>query len=451
MTDNVGPTFVAVTVGLIALGCDNPDLKTSGGLPTTAQLNADVPDIPEFTLPDLTELSALVQEQINDRHALVIQRTASRLTAPRQLGDAYGDLGLVLMATGYYEAAVTAYLRAQALAPAAVRWPYYLGHLYGITGRPADATVHLERALELQPNRLATVVALGENQLDQSQVAEAEGLFAHALELAPTSGAALAGAGRVAAAQNNHPRAIEFLEQALSHEPTASSLHYPLAMSYRALGDVKNARTHLSQRGHVRATPPDPLLDASDGVLRSTMAFEIRGMQAMEARRPTEAAAIFREGLALAPNDPYLRHRLGTVLMMSGDTAAAVEQLHAVLEISPDFARAHFGLGVIESVAGQPQEAIAHFAAAVEHQPNYLEGHLGLAEALRATGRLSEAAASYERVIAIDPSFAEGWVARAVTLLQLERHKDAREWLREALLVHPGHPDLTDLRRRLGE
>ena len=85
----------------------------------------------------------------------------------------------------------------------------------------------------------------------------------------------------------------------------------------------------------------------------------------------------------------------------------------------------------------------------VEHQANYLEARLGLAEALRVTGRLEESVTQFERVVEIDPAFAEAWMARAVTLVQLARHREARDWLQRALLIHPGHPDFTDLLARI--
>ena len=67
------------------------------------------------------------------------------------------------------------------------------------------------------------------------------------------------------------------------------------------------------------------------------------------------------------------------------------------------------------------------------------------------TGRLQEAAAQFEEAVRIDPAFAEAWMVRALILLQLGRSGEARDWLREALLVHPGHPDLTALLAQVGQ
>ena len=236
-----------------------------------------------------------------------------------------------------------------------------------------------------------------------------------------------------------------YLERALAIAPSAASLHYNLGMAHRALGDLDAARAHLARRGEGVPAPPDPLMDVYNGLLRSALAYEIRGMRAMDARRFDEAAAIFRDGLAETPEDASLRHRLGTALMLAGDAAGAVEQFEATLRVAPDFEKAHFGIGVILGMNGRHAEAIARYAAAVELRPNYLEARLGLAEALRLTGRLEESAAEFAEAIRIDPAFAEAWMVRAVILVQLGRTREAGEWLREALLVHPGHPDLAGL------
>jgi hypothetical protein len=52
-------------------------------------------------------------------------------------------------------------------------------------------------------------------------------------------------------------RAVDDLEQALSLDPKARVLHYPLAMAYRGMGN-SNSRGALRQRGLGEILPPDP-------------------------------------------------------------------------------------------------------------------------------------------------------------------------------------------------
>ena len=95
------------------------------------------------------------------RAALGIDGQArGRTTPPAELGDAYGELGLILMAAEYCEAAASCYLTAQALVPDDARWPYYLGHLYRIKGEATKGAEFFSRALELRPADAPTLIWL---------------------------------------------------------------------------------------------------------------------------------------------------------------------------------------------------------------------------------------------------------------------------------------------------
>ncbi len=445
-----GLTALTWVLAILAGGCVSQDEVTS-----TTSTHPSVPGAPEgealrpVALPDLSGLAESVQAQVRERYSSLIQKLENRGAPPVELSDAYGDLGLILMAAEYYDAAASCYLNAQALVPHDMRWPYYLGHLYRIKGEGAKAAEFFTRALELRPTDVATLVWLGEMYLDQDRPEAAEPLFIQALSLEPGSAAALSGVGRAALAKQDLARAAEYLERALSVEPRARGLHYPIAMAYRGLGQLDKARAHLHQRGSGMLTPPDPLMEEYEGLLQSTLAYETRGIRALENGRLKEAAESFRKGLELAPDDPSLRHRLGTTLFLMGDSDGAVEQLEETLRRSPEFAKAHFGLGMILALSGRHREAAERFSAAVKYQPDYLEARLGLADALRITGRLEESLPHYEQIVTSDRSFAEAWIGLAVTLVQLERYQEARDRLIRARTVLPDRPELADLLARL--
>src|SRR5262249_14854038 len=102
-------------------------------------------------LPDVSRLAEPVQAQLRERHSVLMAKLDDRTTPPARLGDAYGELALILMAAEYYEAAASCYLTAQALVPNDARWPYYLGHLYRIKGEGEKAAEFFSRALKLKP------------------------------------------------------------------------------------------------------------------------------------------------------------------------------------------------------------------------------------------------------------------------------------------------------------
>ena len=53
---------------------------------------------------------------------------------------------------------------------------------------------------------------------------------------------------------------MEYLEQTLTLDPQATRVHYPLAQSYRSLGQQDKAEAHLQQRGDGRPGLYDPLM-----------------------------------------------------------------------------------------------------------------------------------------------------------------------------------------------
>src|ERR1700722_2215759 len=288
------------------------------------------------SLPDLSGTADSVRKQLREREASLTSRMRTAGATDEELGTEYGEMGKLLMAAEYDDAAEPCFLNAQALLPGDARWPYYLGHLYNRRGQPAQSAAAFERALQLQPADVPTLVRLGGSYLDQGRPTEAEPLFARAVSLQPRLGSALLGLGRAALARQDYGRAVEYLEQALEANPQASVVHYPLAMAYRGLGDLAKAEVHVGLKGRTEAVTPDPLMQELDELLQSAMAYDGRGERALAAGQWAAAADDFRRGMALAPDNPTLRHKLqyhlATALAISGDVRAAVEQFEDVVK-----------------------------------------------------------------------------------------------------------------------
>ena len=430
---------------MLAAGCAAPDgpVDTDDSAVTT-RAPVDPDALPPVSLPDLSRLAAPAAEQVRTRFRTVEDALGSG--APTiEIANAHGALGRVLMAAEYFEAAAVGYRLAAALAPRDPRWPYYLGHLHKMTEERSAALAAFERALALRPSDVPTLVWLGRARFDEGRPALAERQFRQAVAYDPRSAAALAGAGRAALARRNFLDAAEYLERALVAAPQASRLHYPLAMAYRALGEMNLAEAHLARRGSVDAPLRDPLMEELDALLPSAMKLEGRGIQALQSGRWSAAVDAFQQGLDLEPDNASLRQRLATALAAGGDTGAAAEQLEETLRRAPDFARAHFSLGAILALQGSQREAVERYETALRLQPGYVEARMGLAEALRGAGRLAESLPHYAQVTEVDPAFAEAWFGRADALVRLGRLEEARAWLAEARNVHPDRPELATL------
>ena len=411
-----------------------------GATPLLSQEAVAEPTLLPVMLPDLTRVHASVQGQIQEAFAAL----AVTAMAAAERSEAYGQLATLFMASEYPDQAEVSLLNAQRLAPDDFRWPYYLGHVYRSKGQLTNAVQHFEHALRLRPADLAALVWLGQLYVDVGQPEAAEPLLIRARSLHPDTQAVLFQLGRVAAAKQDYASAVEFLEAALTMNPAATTIRYPLAMAYRGLGDLEKAQYYLDQSegaaGGVGVTLPDPLMSEVITVLRSPQAYWDRGLYAGGKGNWPEAVRQFRHAVELGPDLPILRLNLALALNHLGDARAAMDQFEEAVRLDPQLAGAHFTMGTLFERSGRYEEAIDRYTMAVTYDPNLGEAHLWLADALRRTDRLEASLSSYQRVLELEPNWKEARFGEAMALVRLTRHGEAVERLRVATDLHPDEP-----------
>jgi tetratricopeptide (TPR) repeat protein len=189
------------------------------------------------------------------------------------------------------------------------------------------------------------------------------------------------------------------------------------------------------------------------------LSYELRGVRALEARDFKTAANFFRQGVNRTPGTNQLgrslRHKLGTALFLSGDVPGAVKLFEEVIRLAPpngldeSTAKAHYSLGVLSASAGRSQDAIAHLTSAVAYSPTYVEAILALGEVLRMSGHSDAALQRYEEVLRINQKSADARFGYAMALVRLKRYREARDWLTDAIRLHPDRPDLAHAMARL--
>jgi tetratricopeptide (TPR) repeat protein len=252
-------------------------------------------------------------------------------------------------------------------------------------------------------------------------------------------------------AKGDYAQAAKYLEEALTLDPEAESLHAPLATAYRGLGQPDKAQPHLRQWRNRDIFVPDPLQQDLDLLLESALSYELRGIREFEVRDWKAAAAFFRKGIELSHDNTgvsrSLHHKLGTALFLAGDVSGAQEQFEDVVRHAPPgavdeaSAKAHYSLGVLMASNGQSEPAVQHFLAAVQYQPNYVEAHLALADILRRSGRGEASLSHYHDAIAIDPRQVIARLGYAMALVQLRRYPEARDWLDESVRLFGDRTD----------
>jgi tetratricopeptide (TPR) repeat protein len=425
---------VGIAVMVLAGAC-----AATGNAPT---------DLRPVTLPDLSRLEESVQVQLRERYQALSVKQTDGSTRRADLGTEYGQMGALLMAAGLNDPAEAALLNAESLAPGEMRWPYYLGHLYRTRGEIPSAAAAFERALRSAPSDVPTMIWLAEAALDQGRPDAAERLLTKAVSLQPQSAAAHYGLGRAALAEKDYGRAVQSLDRALALDNKATIIHYSLAMAYRGLGDHRRAEAHLQQRGTLQLQP-DPLRKALDDMLHSALTYEKNADVAGNRGEWAAAADYLRKAVALAPTRASPRHKLGTALFYLKDRRGALEQFQEAVRLSPDFAGAHYALGVMHEEAGQHQQAIESYAAAVRSDAAHVDARLGLANELRRSGQPAASLPEYERILESDPGRIKARFGHAAALIRLNRYREARERLIEAMDLYPNEPAFARAAARL--
>ena len=438
----------------LAAACGGAAPPGSGGAPPAGGSGSDTRAAVEarletVVLPDLSEVSDSVREQVLARWRPVDLLQTGEADSGPDAATHHGALGMVLMAAEFPNAAVPAFRNARLLAPDDVRWPYYLAHLQRDAGALDDAAAYFEEARRLDPDAMAILVWLGDVRLAQGDAEAAEPLFARALELYPDSLSARFGLARAALMREQFEAAARGLEEILELEPSATAAHYPLGQAYVRLGEADRAEAHLRRREAADIRPADPLMDALDELLESAQAYETRGIQALNREDWDGAIGAFRRGLELDSGDAELRHRLATALYLRGDTDAARIEFERAAAEGPNLAQADYSLGVLLQDEGRHAEAVGRFAAALEQRPTYAEARLRLAYNLRQAGDPEAALPHYEQVSRANPDLVEAAFGHAMALVVLRRWEDARASLEQALAAHPDDAGLAHARARL--
>lgn len=441
---------VVVVMGL-APACASQEAEPPQEIPAAdAPPRAGQPsEVRPVPAPDFGQLedSDQLRAQLQDHYTSLTETVGREDATPSELSRAYGDAGQLFMAAELVETAEACFLNAHALASTDQRWPYYLAHIYRARGDTAAAVEYFERARQLQPNDVPTLIWLGEMYLEEDEPAQARLVFEHALGLDQQSMAALFGLGRAALARRDYLRAVEFLEGALALNPQAIFIHDVLADARDSLGQRDRADTNrllgvAAQGGMVvgwsdMLLGADPLMQEVDGRLQTAAAFERRGTRAVERGDPARGITLFRRGLEVEPGNPELTIKLGTALALVGDLDASEAQFDALLEREPENAEAHYSLGLLMEGTGRVQQALARYTSAVRFDSSHSNARLRLGRLLRLMGRHDDAMAQFERVRQHDPEQSEALFGQAMVLVSLGRYAEARGRLEEGMAGFP--------------
>lgn len=279
--------------------------------------------------------------------------------------------------------------RAVQLAPEKPDGHDLLGDLYLKLGEPAKARKSLETALQLFAARgttapVSTYVNLSESCRRLGQLQDAMRVIDEGL--ARTGGAfeLYNARGVTLSASQRKPEAIAAYREGLQRNPNDADTNFNLAVELLEIGLRDEAVACLRRSLTLQPGFPKSLillgrLDLDAGRLDSSRAYlqqlyeanpgvpQVRqiyarwfvraGESAAERRDAAAAERLFREGLALAPDDPTLGSSLGLLLLTQGRFDEAVAPLEAVQRAEPENPQHALMLGQAYARLGRKDDA----------------------------------------------------------------------------------------------
>ncbi|MEE8143487.1 MAG: tetratricopeptide repeat protein [Planctomycetota bacterium] len=399
-------------------------------------------------VPDLSTLEARVRSQLEEGR----QRFDSRMRGSSTAGEkaqAYGELGTLYHAYGFFAAARVCYQNALQLAPGEHPWPYALARLAWIRGDLEESTTYLRTALELQPESSLIQLRLAEVAFEKNDLDRAARLYRSVLTSEAQNAAAHLGLGKIALARRAYRAACTSLLKVLSLDPQASTVHYPLARAYRALEEPAQAEEHISRRGPRKVAVVDPMEMQLSRVRVGTRAEWIRAGISMRFGDSEEAIPALARFVDNNTESAEARVSLAEALIQEGELTEARAHFQKVLRSHPKNPDAHTGLGVLYSVDGQDEKAAAEFQKALQANPSLLHVRLNLVNALRRSGRFAQTLDHYRFILEADPSNVEAHHGRVFTLLRVHQYRECAARLAEARNALPEDLRLAQVEARL--
>lgn len=166
---------------------------------------------------------------------------------------------------------------------------------------------------------------------------------------------------------------------------------------YLAMGRWVIGRTLYWAGKHLEARAP--LLEAWRTVRDVGEIPYYLGAFALEEGRPGEAADLFREALAIEPEEPRFRIALARAQIALGEGHAARETLRAVRDPGANLPWHRFALGQAALLVGDVEQALADLREAARLGPGSGEFLAALARAEIAAGREADARETFGRIL----------------------------------------------------
>jgi arylsulfatase A-like enzyme/Tfp pilus assembly protein PilF len=161
----------------------------------------------------------------------------------------------------------------------------------------------------------------------------------------------------------------------------------------------------------------------------------------LNAGRAAEAAASLDRLVREDPGNHVFRETLARALRQSGDVPRAIALYRQAVALAPNDADAWYNLAVALQESGNPREGAIALAEVARRDPNRPEVHNIRGTALAEAGNLAEAEKEFRATIAADPRNARAYNNLGNVLSAMNRHGEAADAYSKAIELAPRYPD----------
>ncbi|GAB5404840.1 MAG: hypothetical protein Aurels2KO_30710 [Aureliella sp.] len=298
--------------------------------------------------------------------------------------------GLTYRRNQDYRSSISIWSSNVAVAPGAVAGWSNLGIAHKDADQLPEAVAAFRTAAELQPtpDRLASLAAA---LIESNDVEEASVVLQRALQLDPFNYLTVLNQGNLMFKTGRYAEAVDFFRAALQVKAddvaTRTSLGACLVFTQR----FSEAKVQCER---VLAIAPDSVMAMVN--LACVMAAEDNSQRAIR---------LCEKALRIDPDCSNAHGTLAMVLLEK-QPAKAEEHLVTACELEKDLPMYDIALGDMQ-LSRNPDNAICSFQSALEKQPDSIEARLGLVEAYKATGRREAAILELKKLIKQKPDWLE--------------------------------------------
>ncbi len=170
-------------------------------------------------------------------------------------------------------------------------------------------------------------------------------------------------------------------------------------------------------------------------------ALHLLGVIAFQAGKHEVAVEYIERAIGLQGNAAFYHHNLGEAYRALHRISEAVVCYLRALELKPDYVEAYNNLGVALEEEGKLDEALAYYRRALELKPDFALVHNNLGNVLKGQGKLDKAIACYRRALELNSDYAEAHNNLGVALMDEGKLDEGVACFRRALELKPGYAE----------